>query len=174
VRTEEGFLKRLAKLIGIAVGIVVLTSPFWFPVRADRSCERRRSLHCFVNLRSTAFALLTYIQDYDEVFPPASRWMDCVLPYLRQGNSPDALRCPSVSPPGFGYAYNSRLSKVSLLSIERSAQTPLVYDSFKLSRNASDPVTSLPDPPRHEGFHGMCFTDGHARGVKPGTYGTPP
>jgi prepilin-type processing-associated H-X9-DG protein len=74
--------------------------------------------------------------------------------------------CPAVHPfslSAFGYAFNSNLSGKKVTAIANPAATPMLYDSTNLARNASDPVTSLPEPPRHGAGNNLGYADGHAR-----------
>lgn len=44
---------------------------------------------------------------------------------------------------------NNWLAGRSSEKVRKPETIPLVYDSSNLARNAADPFTSLPDPPRH-------------------------
>ena len=44
---------------------------------------------------------------------------------------------------------------------------PMIYDSINYARNASDPLLSLPNPGRHEGYNVIGYADGHAKHVAP-------
>jgi hypothetical protein len=106
-------------------------------------------------------ALLMYSQDYDDRLPRRAAWMDALGTYIR---AEPVFHCPSVrltGPAVYGYAFNSTLSGQKRSKLPRPATTPALYDSSNLARNASDPVTSLPDPPRHLG-NIIGYADGHA------------
>jgi hypothetical protein len=123
-------------------------------------------------------AMQMYAQDYDDHLPVAANWMDGVTPYAASsGSQEDVLRCPTVkatSPKGYGYAFNSTLSGKRFSKITASALTPIVYDSTNLAKNANDPQTSLPSPPRHRArrmrpgggqLNIMGYVDGHAKAI---------
>jgi hypothetical protein len=103
---------------------------------------------CFDNLRAAQRGVSLYSQDYDGTLPQSGVWMDATLPYLKNNSN---LACPAVrtvDAKAFGYAFNRKLSGVSLAKIDAPA-TALIYDSSDLKRNASDDFLTLPTPPRH-------------------------
>jgi len=123
-----------------------------------------KSAACMSNLKQLALAADSYAGDNDGRLPPRDKWLDEVVPY---GNLKH-LQCPELKEgEGVGYAFNSRLDSAKRTAISSPARTPLFYDSTNLARNASDPVTSLPRKPRHQGrFNIVAFADGHARSVR--------
>jgi len=103
-----------------------------------------------VNVQHLSRAMQLYAQDNNEHFPPGNEWMDCITKHQPNDRF---YHCPAVAgvkTARFGYAFNSDLSERSLGKIGDPHQVPLIYDSSNLSRNATDPVTSLPNPPRHD------------------------
>ena len=143
------------------------------------SRESGRSTTCLSNVQQITTSLQSYAQDYDDRLPPTAAWMDSTAVYTNNAGtkSMTSFACPTVlvnNPSGFGYAYNSgyalsRLSKITNPSVAR-----LIFDSSKLGKNASDPITSLPVPARHRGrqfrsnaprFNIMGYADGHAKAV---------
>lgn len=151
-------------LMGVCVAAVVL-----FPVFAH-SRERARNVGCINNLKQLGQACALYAQDHCDQLPPASTWMDAITPYLTEPYR--QLRCPSVHE-GFGYAFNSRFSRAALGELSPDqGRVPLIYDSVNLARNATDPLTSLPDPPRHRverQHNNALFADGSARAIDSST-----
>jgi prepilin-type processing-associated H-X9-DG protein len=130
---------------------------------------------CTANLRNAQRGMELYSQDYDQSLPRAATWMDDVIPYVK--NRTD-LKCPVVrlaDPKGFGYAFNSKLSGIKTAKITTPLTTVEVYDSTDIERNASDAVTTLPTPPRHnvprdrgagktpKRFNIVLYADGHVR-----------
>lgn len=61
---------------------------------------------CQDNERSLAFAMLMYVQDYDERFPPHWAWREAVRPYTL---SAGAFTCPASRSDGSSYAMNNYL-----------------------------------------------------------------
>jgi hypothetical protein len=104
---------------------------------------------CHKNLLQVSLALNMYAQDWDGRLPPSSHWMDRAHSYTKTWS---VLRCPAIGdkePTHFGYAFNDRLAGRWIEKFKRPETIPLIYDSSNLARNAADPVTSLPNPPRH-------------------------
>lgn len=162
--------KRSGKPIPIIIAVVLavgglcfcfgvsFVGAVFFPV-FSAARERARSNACMENLKKLSTGLIVYAEDYDGKLPPASQWGDAIRPYTA-AESEKVYRCPSVAKSGYGYAMNSRLSRQSLKALPNAAQTPMLYDSSNLSWNAHDPLTSLPNPPRHRG-NNLAFADGH-------------
>lgn len=149
---------------GCWVLFFVIVGAILFPVFVQTR-EKTRLSGCMRNVQNLSRAMQLYAQDNDEHFPLGSEWMDRITKY-----QPDDkfYHCPSaagVKTVRFGYAFNSTLSEQSLEKVKNPRQVPMIYDSSNLSRNATDPVTSLPDPPRHYSRKGnvIGYVDGHAR-----------
>jgi|SRR5579872_2952306 len=116
-------------------------------------------------------------EHYAELYgalPPADKWMD--EEDLKNQVQTDAwFHCPSISTRSddkYGYAFNDTLARRKLngkplKKIPDAARTPLVYDSTTLTKNAHDPVTSLPRPGRHGGRNNILYCDGHIEAVAP-------
>jgi prepilin-type processing-associated H-X9-DG protein len=133
-----------------------------FPV-FSQAREKARLDRCMSNLKALASAQLMYANDYRDQLPIASQWGDLIRPYVK----PDEYRCPSIPKgQGFGYAMNVRLSRQKVSRLTMPSQIPLLYDSSNLAWNAHDPVTSLPNPPRHIRLNNIAFADGHVEAVR--------
>lgn len=152
------------------VGFVIIFAAILFPVFAQARLKARQ-VSCMSNVKQINLALLMYAEDYDEVLPASNAWVESAQPYLvgnQKGNAGQnlpILHCPSVPAGDYGYAYNSQLSRKALKKISTPKTTIMLYDSSNLARDASDPVTSLPDPPRHIG-NSISFVDGHVRSLR--------
>lgn len=153
-----------AMLVLIAVMAAVL-----MPV-IMQAREKARSTTCLSNLKIQGLALAMYTQDYDETLPRAKRWMDDLLPYIKDAR---VFRCPSARRAGveaYGYAYNSGVAAKRLADLGDPASTRAIYDSSNLARNAADRLTSLPRPGRHLVVHAargnnFVFLNGRAAGI---------
>jgi hypothetical protein len=120
-----------------------------------------------------------YAQDYDDRLPAAATWADGLTPYVASAGASDnnVLQCPTVqavNPNGYGYAFNSKLAGKSVSKVAVPSQMQIAYDSTNLARNASDPVTSVPSPPRHRArrmrrgggrVNIVSYVDGHAKAI---------
>jgi prepilin-type processing-associated H-X9-DG protein len=165
-RRTPGWLIVLLVVGGLCLsGICVISLSILLPTFVSAR-ERARLATCSSNLRQLVQAQQLYAQDNGDRFPAAARWGDALRPYA---SSPELFRCPSVDrSQGFGYAMNVRLSRKEVKALPNPAQVPLLYDSSNLAWNAHDPVTSLPNPPRHGGnkVNNIAFADGTARAVR--------
>ena len=151
----------------ILVAILLLTTPILVGDGPYRPTQ------CLSNLKQFATASSIYMADFDNHLMDRDKWMDVLLPYVKSTN---VERCPAVweesghDPHLYGYSFNSKLSHVDGSRIARPEQVPLAYDSINLGRNASDPVTSLPDPPRihlKRSTNQMAYLDGHVKALVP-------
>jgi prepilin-type processing-associated H-X9-DG protein len=119
---------------------------------------------CTTNLKDLQLALAMYTQDSDETFPPASRWTDAALPYLK-GNAEDKeqrLHCPATTS-AFSYAWNSQLGDRSLETMANLSQTVSLFESDAKGRNASGGIDVLTREHRHYAGINLGFCDGHTR-----------
>lgn len=167
VRREEEERRRVGLTIGIVVAsvlVVVVLTAWVLNVRsAVTGGGRSGQQQCLSHLKQLALGQLMYATDWDEVMPPADAWCDATMPYIRK----EAIyACPAARESPWGYAMNSDLSRVSMWapsSPRNPAQTITMYDSTTGSKNANDPLTSLPSPGRHQRGNNYAFMDGHAK-----------
>ncbi len=137
---------------------------------------------CFQSARAAQRGLTLYAQDYDQTLPLAKNWVDSATPYVKGKTD---FKCPALrktNSDAYGYAFNSKLAGSRQSKIVNPNSVYELYDSTNLTRNASDPATSLPIPARHtlqgarRGEHKprqgnvIVFADGHTKFI--GTDGT--
>lgn len=106
--------------------------------------QKAKAAECLSNLRNVGLALMMYVQDYDEFFPPMkvlAQTQKVLDPYLR---NPSLFNCPVTKKP---YQPNPYLHLKRLKDVSKPAETPAFYDA-----------QSHPD-----GMRGVVFTDGHAK-----------
>ncbi len=160
---QSGWLWRAVAYGGCAVlGLWIigwLLGAMFLPLR-----RHGQAVMCQSNVFRLSRAQLLYADDCDDHFPIGDRWMDRTMPYVIEDRR---FHCPTVSLPGetkYGYAMNSQLSGSIRGTLVDPDNIPLIFDSSNLAASASDPFTSLPNPPRH-------LTKAH-RGIpsKPGNY----
>jgi prepilin-type processing-associated H-X9-DG protein len=95
------------------------------------------------NARQIGTALMMYVQDYDETFPPAGSGVaDQLGPYVRNR---EVFNSPGQDSPGFVYVYNSN----TVANIKEPASTVVGY---------------LPGP----GGRATLYADGHVRWLSDG------
>ena len=151
--------------------IVLLGSAILFPVFSQARLKARQAM-CLSNVKQLSTAMLLYAQDYDDQLPRGGRWMDDISPYARGERLFHCETAQAGSPSAYGYAFNSNLSRKKMKQVTTPATTRLLYDSSNLKQNATDPVTSLANPPRHNGGNNIGYVDGHAKWTRFG--GTTP
>jgi prepilin-type processing-associated H-X9-DG protein len=126
----------------------------------DRAYQQTQ---CQSNLKQITLGLMQYIQDYDERFPPAKTWVDCLEPYVK---SRAVFNCPAL-PKGqrFGYAFNSKLSMKTEDVVSDTGRTAAVYETTVLKNNAYGLGENR--AVRHEGKSNFAFADGHVKAYPP-------
>ena len=81
----------------IPCGCMALSVPILaailFPVFAQAH-EKARATSCMSNLKQQSLGVLMYVEDFDEKFPSAEKWMDKMGPKYIKDDS--VFHCPSV------------------------------------------------------------------------------
>jgi prepilin-type processing-associated H-X9-DG protein len=113
---------------------------------------------CQSNLKQLALGVMQYMQDYDELHPPANEWCDVVMPYVK---SERLFHCPALGKKQYGYAMNWKLSRKSMGEVDYPSQMVLVYESETLRRNHRGEGQDLAY--RHDGGANYAYDDGHVK-----------
>jgi hypothetical protein len=149
-------LLALAALVGLPVLIAVAVLGVFRPLLTEAN-EDRVSERCMGRLSKLAQAASVYAADADGRYPPASAWMDALVPYASkkdpENESESVFRCPSISAlrtGDYGYAFLSEASGEKALTKDGEPRL-LFFDSALMDRNASSGPETLPKPPRHKG-----------------------
>ncbi len=110
----------------VVIAIIAILAAILFPVFA-RAREKARQTSCLSNVKQVGLGMIMYLQDYDELFPPAINsgsgryWMEAIMPYVK---NQQLFVCPSsrdypcangtcsnhtahVRFPRLGYGYNA-------------------------------------------------------------------
>src|SRR5262245_53196377 len=91
-RANRGFT--LIELL-VVIAIIAILAAILFPVFAQAR-EKARMATCASNLKQSGVAVVMYVQDYDETFPPGNygdaasageHWYSLVEPYVKAGVS---------------------------------------------------------------------------------------
>jgi prepilin-type N-terminal cleavage/methylation domain-containing protein/prepilin-type processing-associated H-X9-DG protein len=142
-RHHRGFT--LIELL-VVIAIIAILAAILFPVFA-RARENARRASCQSNLKQLGLGVAQYVQDYDELMPPADtwdygshtaflpagawcvyqtpgkffKWMDAILPYTK---STQIYYCPSGQPPSYvtnaASPWNSTASACSATAVRKS------------------------------------------------------
>ncbi|MEN6304084.1 MAG: hypothetical protein ABFD96_15240 [Armatimonadia bacterium] len=115
---------------------------------------------CLSNLKQICLGILMYAQDHDEVLPPADKWVDEIMPYLKNEL---VFKCPAAPDLQCAYAFNAALSKMPLGRINNPAETIVVFESNLGTRNAHGNPTDLPNPARHNDGNNFGYVDGNCK-----------
>ena len=112
-------------------------------------------------IRSLAVGISLYSSDYDDRLPVADQWYQGTFPYVRVDQY---YRSPALAnnQDAYGFALNEDVAGRSIFEFESPAATPGLFDSTNLSRSATAPLSTSPNPARYEGGNAQTFLDGHA------------
>jgi hypothetical protein len=104
-----------------------------------------------------------YLGDYDDV-TPGDKWMDAMLPYVKDESN---YAAPGVGNPSagiFGFAYNEALINKPYNSFPDRSIIPLFFDSTVTNRNATSNTSTMPVPGRYDGKNVISCLDGFQEG----------
>jgi prepilin-type N-terminal cleavage/methylation domain-containing protein/prepilin-type processing-associated H-X9-DG protein len=134
----------------VVIAIIAILAAILFPVFAQAR-EAARKASCQSNLKQIGNALLMYVQDYDEMFPPFSErgnleawayptggptWANAMQPYAKNYN---IVTCPSQSKsdifaqgnkPNVSYQYNKLLAWRPLTVVDGPVNIVMVDEAF--------------------------------------------
>ena len=114
-----------------------------------------------LNLEQISAGIILYANAHDEVMPDAEKWVDEIMPYVKNKEIFRDYSAPSGEE--WSYAYNRTLSHQPLAALEDPAHTVMLYESTSGTKNASDTGQSVPHPGRHLGGTDYVTADGHAQ-----------
>ena len=175
----------------VVIAIIAILAAILFPVFA-KAREKARQSSCLSNEKQITLAVLSYAQDYDEMFPAyynfeasvpagARYWMDVVMPYIK---NTQVFVCPSNSNKSmyasYGCNYNWPFANFevngwppehgdSLGSIDRPSEIMMFLDGSTYI-TLYDPGVALstggyygkPEG-RHNDQCNVAFCDGHVK-----------
>ena len=131
-----------------------------------KMADHARESQCTSNLKQISLGMLMYCQDHNNHLPDADKWVDEILPYVKN----EALfhDPQDVDTHKWSYAFNRALSGKDISKIASAATTVLLFDSTLGTKNASDKGESLPQSGRHDKHSVFAFADGHVTIVDDG------
>jgi hypothetical protein len=127
-------------------------------VNVRKQMAGRAQTTCKHNEQALVQAMLLYLADYDQAFPPADAWCDVLVPYL---SSVGSFVCPTARNRNCSYAFSAPLGGVKAGAIEDAWLTVMLFES-DAGWNATGGPELLPDEPRHAGGDNWAFADGRA------------
>jgi len=143
----------------VVIAIIAILAAILFPIFA-KAREKARETSCLNNQRQITAAILIYVQDHDEMFPPSSSvWTTLNLPA-------NVFVCPTFGTkyPN-GYVYNNALSGAALGSFTDPTTDLITADGNHVvttSTTANVAYSNVDYDFRHMGFMIGAFADGHA------------
>ncbi len=144
----------------LCIAVMVAVTSALTPIQAGDPSNKKDG--CISNLKQSGLAIIMYSGDYDDVMPPARKWMDAVKEYVK---TEAIYHCPALGGTAYGYALHSDLAGKEWSKIKNPQNLPMVFDSSQEHRSAVATLKSLPSPPRHEGKNNICYADGHTVAV---------
>lgn len=177
MRKQKSGAKRVLKVAGIVLGVIVLVLAIWLGpviwvafksgIAQDLISPPERVEYdagVAENLEAIHTAMMQY-HDSEGGFPPAEEWMDLLLLRLRtadlkEGEEYRKLMNPKLSHLGtdvFGYAYNYDVQNMYIDDIPGGENQILVYETADPAYSISgDPADALPI----EGSENLAVTVG--------------
>lgn len=155
---KRGTAIELAVLIGLSFVITNIV----YPVMQGARSPMKKTL-CISSAKQVGVAVLMYQGDYDDRYPPGTKWRTLVDPYRRgkptetSGEPDQTLRCPEAIQP-WTYALNSALSGYDGDKVADSMATVLVFDSGGKVPDLTGGVGDF--ALRHSGKGTVVFGDG--------------
>jgi len=157
---------RLTAFLGIIGCLSVIAITLLMPVFACGCKSASPAIGCMSNVKRQGTALLMYLEDTGDRYPNRDYWMDALRPYVKDEHVFHARTGePEIEKHRYGYAFNGALSLGKPPA--HPEKMVVIYDSLNPARNASDLVTSLPNPGRHKGKNHISYADGHVKAVSP-------
>jgi hypothetical protein len=112
-------------------------------------------------MKQLDLGLIMYANDFDESLPLANQWMDGIAPSVKSAIAFHSPAVEQLNESDYGYAMNSAIAGKSLTSFASPSTTYSLFDSTVLTRNATSPLTTLPQPPRYGKYNTIGLLDGH-------------
>ena len=154
-------------LVTAVVGVAILSIlvAILYPVfRAAQPVSNRT--RCISSVKSITLGFSIYSDDYDELLPPAPKWMDLITKLVNRDTIETQFHDrEGVAPGEYGYAFRTQAGKLKKSSVTSSSEFMLVFDTDLHGRNAVGDPSSLPSPGRHQGMDVVGYLDGHVKAL---------
>ncbi len=153
--------RKYAAAVGIALPGVILVFMLSI-ILGDALRGPGPTIRCLSNIKNLALSQMIYASDWEEHFPPAQRWPECIFEYL---NEEKVFLCPGDNRNAkhqfagveTSYTMNALCGGLRLDSFEKPGDTVLLFDGTKLFGSHGAAAFR-----HHEGLN-VALADGHAR-----------
>ena len=149
---------RVAVRILGAIFLLAIAGVILFPIFAPARGGSRKG--CLSLAKQLAMANIMYAGENNERLPNGANWMEALKPFSR---NEDIYRCYWIKDGlgQYGFAYNRHLSGASMHAFDDLALVPVIWESERTERNASE---YIPTPPhnRHPHMFSVGFLAGNA------------
>ncbi len=125
---------------------------------------KARDITCEENLQALGRALTTYSSDWDNTFPPASKWYDAAQTHMQSDMKGQIIRCPA-SRYQFTYALNAAVGGTSENKVNTPAETVMIFECDATGPNACGNKDCITPERRHYGRLNFTYMDGHANSI---------
>ncbi|MEN6303815.1 MAG: DUF1559 domain-containing protein [Armatimonadia bacterium] len=181
----------------VVIAIIAILAAILFPVFA-KAREKARQSSCLSNVKQLGLGVLSYAQDYDEMFPRTAitvgagnyGWETLIHPYIKNDQlftcpSKSAVTWNSANPLNFstcGYGYMgpnpaaNSLSARAMGTVNSPSTCAMLADSpadnYYVIDGTMDRTTDnggSPEP-RHNDGANFCYVDGHSKWLNKTAY----
>ncbi len=120
---------------------------------AEKAC-------CLSNVKNLSLAMQMYLADNNDRFPATERWVEEMMPYLR---NEEVLKCPAdESGARSSYGLNKAVIGKSLVDVQDPAGLVVFFETAHPGDNPVGGPDDVVSPPRHEGGNHYAFADARA------------
>ena len=158
----------------VVIAIIAILAAILFPVFA-KAREKARTATCLNNLRQLATAMLMYVQDHDEAFPPAAAWnSELSANYGMTGkvwDCPTSSKRGTAAAPDYFFVAGCLLAEVALGDVQDPVDAPMLADftgradptkAYVVPKGGTDTADAAACVDvRHNTGANLVYVDGH-------------
>lgn len=148
-----------------ALVVIVLIAAVLVPVITDTGMPSKSTMSTS-NIRQLGLAVLMSAADNDDHTPPASEWMDAVMPYVKNMGLYVDPMLEKLKKDEFGFAFYRPMAYLGYENISNPEEVPILFTSTDLRWNATGDLSLLARRVRG-GWGIAAFMDGHAKAMPP-------
>ena len=138
---------------------LALQATMLYPVIKEARGSAEKAV-CLSNVKNLSLAMQMYLADNNDRFPATERWVEEMMPYLR---NEEVLKCPADESDAMcSYAMNEALSGTRLTEVQDPAGLVVFFETAHPGDNPVGGPDDVVSPPRHEGGNHYAFADGRA------------